>query len=163
MDRMADEISLKHPQRVFSIQYISQMRTGHRAISPQSAFLFAECLDIDPDYLLGKDHYLAKSYEEYLGIIGDMEKQKKQFKSDKSNYHKYDDYLRPCGYTVIEMECAEDYEPIEYTIAHKGIEATIPANEMKKFKKAIDEQIRLRMEALMGRYQKGSTDSNDKE
>lgn len=149
---LSDWISTNKGMDSYSMQYISQMRTGHRAISSQNAFLFAECLGIDSGYLLGKDNFIAQSYEEYLSIIGSKEKWKEQLQSDRAELHKYDGYLHPCGYKVIEATFNPEGKPTEYRIAHNGNEAMISVSEMQKFKKAIDEQIQLRMKALMDKY-----------
>lgn len=151
VDLISDETGL-----IFSEQTISQLRTGYRRITEQNAFIFADLLGIEAGYLLGKDGFSASSYEEYLSFMDDLEKQKadlekwkEQIRADKSHYHKYDAYLKSCGYEVIDMECTQEGRPTKYKIASSGTEKWISVKDMEKFRKAINEQIQLRMGALM--------------
>lgn len=152
LSEMAEWIYTNKGMDSYSIQYISQMRNGHRAISAENAFMFSECLEIDSGYLLGKDFWLAKSYDEYLGIMKDMNNQLEQQKSNRADLHLYDSYLKDNGYKI-EEAVFYDMKPKEYHVSDRAERiAVIPASEMKKFKKAIDEQIQLRMKALMDKY-----------
>ena len=133
---------------ICSDKYISLIKNGHRPISPSNAYLFAEFLGVDSGYLLGKDFWLAQSYDEYQGIVNDMEKQLKQQEADLEKLHLYDNYLKPCGYKV-DMTINLDGGPPSYKIIGKGKTVVFSEDEMKKFKREIDKYIKLKMDALM--------------
>lgn len=137
-------------QDSFSEQYLAQMRSGSSAISKKRAFRFAEILEIDADYLLGKDGFKAASYKEYLQLIED----RSRFKDAISEMKKYDHYLECCGYYVVGSN-GDGTQTTEYQIQRKRKSkdapnlALIPADEMEQFKREVDKFIRLKMDALM--------------
>lgn len=132
--------------------HLSMILSADRSLPDDYAEYFSEILDVDYGYLIGSDLFVADSYADYLTINGTIETMSDQLDSDLIELRKYNYYLLPCGYKAIEATFTPEGKPTEYRIAHNGNEAMISASEMQKFKKAIDEQIRLRMDALMARY-----------
>lgn len=136
---------------ICSDKYISLIKNGKRPISPSNAYLFAECLKIDSGYLLGKDDFRAESYQDYL----EKEESNRQVKKVAQQMSKYDYLLEPYGYYV--RSCLADgpdgTNTTTYQIQHNDQMAHIPDKEMKKFKKDVDDFIRLKMDALMDKYE----------
>lgn len=131
--------------------HLSMILKGKRSLPDDYAEYFASILEVEYGYLTGSDMFRAESYQQF----SDAEESSRQIKEVAKQMSQYDYLIVPCGYYVHSCiaDGPEGTNATTYQIHHNGQMAHIPDKEMKKFKKAIDEQIQLRMDALMDKYE----------